>query len=517
MKYSKINTSVIQGLSVRNIDLEVSLLKGLPRFEISGLSVRKGQEMYGRVKATLLNNGYQIPRMSIMCHLSEELQQVQDNSLDLALACAILIADDQIQISKKFKEDITIIGGLNLSGEVAAIKGVYAMLQQPKTRFWILPKMTKDELIFQPENQLKNCFLVEDINQVVDVLTNKNLSHYQIDKYELFSERILSEPIALPKKLQPLGQLAIEIAVAGWHPALIVGSPDSDKPLLKNNVAQFLPLLDDQSYIEIRSLYSIKGLWQDVLAKKEIQSFELLDPNYSKQEILGGRSELRPGVITMAHQGILYLEDINMYKLDQIRLLRKPMDDQFVTLGSQNNQQVYPANFLLLASMAPCPCGYFFEEAQSCDCSKTDINKFKEKIKLTILDKFQLTIILRESAIKKIIDNGFQRNITKQEYKKIIDRILKARSQQKLRCQKHNLDYAFNSNVKPQNFLDFFRLSNKTLQQYGQGNKRKNLSLNAFQNLIRIARTIADLNEDQDIELKHLYEAYTLRVKENIY
>ena len=117
-----------------------------------------------------------------------------------------------------------------------------------------------------------------------------------------------------------------------------------------------------------------------MLAKKEIQSFELLDPNYSKQEILGGRSELRPGVITMAHQGILYLEDINMYKLDQIRLLRKPMDDQFVTLGSQNNQQVYPANFLLLASMAPCPCGYFFEEAQSCDCSKTDINKFKEKL-----------------------------------------------------------------------------------------------------------------------------------------
>ena len=277
MKYAKVKTATIQGLKIKNIDLEVSLLKGIPKFEISGINSRKGQEMFGRVKAALLNNGYQIPRNIIICHLSEEIQYATDNSIDMALACAILIADQQIQAETALIKNSYILGGLSLSGEITAIKGVFAMLNQTqsdKNCNWLIPKENQNELIFENELFLEKIYIAEDINQVIDILTCKNIDFYEANIKNFKIKRDVGIINCIPNLLQPLAKLAVEIAIAGWHPTLIVGSPNGDKSFLENYVRGLLPELSDEQYIEIRSLYSLKGLWNEVLAQKEIKAFE---------------------------------------------------------------------------------------------------------------------------------------------------------------------------------------------------------------------------------------------------
>lgn len=520
MKYAKVKTATIQGLKIKNIDLEVSLLKGIPKFEISGINSRKGQEMFGRVKAALLNNGYQIPRNIIICHLSEEIQYATDNSIDMALACAILIADQQIQAETALIKNSYILGGLSLSGEITAIKGVFAMLNQTqsdKNCNWLIPKENQNELIFETELFFERVYIVENINQVIDILTCKNLIFYKININELKTQKDKEILKFIPNKLQPLAQFAIEIAIAGWHPTLIVGSPNSDKSLMKNFLRGLLPTLSDDQYTEIRSFYSLKGLWQEVLSQKEIKPFESPDPHLSKQELLGGGRDLLPGIVTMANQGVLFMEDLNLFKTELIQSLKKPMSTHFVQIGAHKNQQLYPANFLLMATMQPCPCGYYFEEDKRCICKSNEIINYKKKIINTILNQFQVEIILKEYPRAKIGNHIFRDNLKLEEAKKIEERIFVARSLQASRCQAFNIKTSYNSQIKSPDLIDLFRLSQKTLNQFEQELKAQFLTNDFYQNLIRVARTIADLSNKTDINIEHLQEAFTVRIKPDLY
>ena len=193
------------------------------------------------------------------------------------------------------------------------------------------------------------------------------------------------------------------------------------------------------------------------------------------------------------------------------------MSTHFVQIGAHKNQQLYPANFLLMATMQPCPCGYYFEEDKRCICKNNEIINYKKKIINTILNQFQVEIILKEYPRAKIGNHIFRDNLKLEEAKKIEERIFVARSLQASRCQAFNIKTSYNSQIKSPDLIDLFRLSQKTLNQFEQELKAQFLTNDFYQNLIRVARTIADLSNKTDINIEHLQEAFTVRIKPDLY
>ncbi len=513
MKYVKLQSATVNGLKIETLSIEVSILKGLPRFESSGLPAQKGQEIFSRVRAALLNNGFAIPRSRIVCHISPELRQIQDNSLDLAIAIAVLIADRQIAVINP--DNLFLAGKLNLSGAIDGIKGLYAMRQiaDLKKLIWIIPAVNSAELQF--EHDLSQVYQVCELNQAVDVITQNNVNLYACCQN---SELPPAEPLPdlQPIIAQPLAMRALEIAIAGWHPLLLIGSPGCGKSSLAELAKYLLPATDNQTAKELRELFSIKGDFNEVISPN-FRPFEAPHYSINPQNFIGGGSQLSPGVITLAHQGILYLDELSEFKSSTLQLLRKPLTDKYIELRNHQQTQIYPANFLLIASMNPCPCGYYFEEDGRCQCKPAEIMKYKKKITGALFDRFQLSVIMLNLKSDDLLKTASNQNIKEEEIRKIKDRIENAREMQRKRCKLNNMAFAENADIKTEKLADFFLISNRLLREFNRLTENYLLSPRSFLSLLRVARTIADLADEATMKKDYLQEAFMLRVKTEIY
>lgn len=515
MKYAKIRTVTSSGLKLIVVDLEVTILKGLPRFEISGMSSHAGQEMFSRVRAALTNNGFQIPLGRIVCHLTKDIN-ASNRSLDLALACAILLADKQVYNYKNHKW--CVLGQLGLSGNVQNVNGVYAMRRSKELQTYkiIIPKVNEIELNHEKDKDLLNIFTAKDLNQAIDIITGKNLDKFAIVKYPIELETFDSQPL-YQLIGQPLAKRALIIAMAGWHPLLLIGSPGSGKTTIAEYSINLLPALPQRHLNELRELYSLNGLWNENINSGKIRPYQAPHYTTTKMALIGGGSDLSPGIITMAHQGILFLDELSEFKAEILQLLRKPLTDQKIELARRNLKQVYPANFLLIAATNPCPCGYYLERDRRCKCKQSDIQRYKKRISGPLMDRFQLSVIMNDLPKQELIKTAQKDVIDKKDIKNLQRIIERAQTRQMTRCQKHKIVGQYNAIIETAKMAEYFSIPKECLEKFNVSINNFHFSPRSYLSLLRVSRTIADLEDSENVKLDHLQEALMLRVTQDKY
>ncbi|HHT25228.1 MAG TPA: ATP-binding protein [Clostridiaceae bacterium] len=513
MKFAQIKTAMIDNSELIITDLEITILNGLPTFEISGLNNYKGQQCFSRVRAALKNNGFTIPCGRIVCHLTRDIKNGEIRSLDLALAVAILLADRQI--TNVNHSMWFIIGQLSLSGKVLPVNGVFALSRDERiiNCRWIIPFKNQAELKCE---DYSDKYVVDNLNQAIEIIENKNIDKFMAEHTRSDPLKIKPEPI-YELVGQPLAERALLIALAGRHPLLLIGSPGSGKTTLANQAVHYMPQLDPDKLDQVRRIYSMYGVWNEQIDQGIIRPYQAPHHTVTQMALIGGGHDLVPGLITYAHNGILFLDELSEFKPNILELLRQPLSEKTIELSRKNISVKYPADFLLIAATNPCPCGYRLENDQRCQCGAAEIKRFKRRLSGPIMDRFQISAIMNDLTQTDLIKTAENNLLPQTKINKIQQLIAKAQEMQSERCNAHKISFEYNGQIMIQMFVDFFAINIQALNHFNQITQHHLLSPRSYLALLRVARTIADLEQREEVSEAHLHEALLLRANPDIY
>ena len=491
------------GLEGYLVNIEIDVSAGIPCWDIVGLPDASVKEAKERVRTAIKNSGYDMQSRKIVVNLSPADIKKEGSFFDLPIAIGILACSGNI--NKKSIEDTIFIGELSLDGKINKVNGVLPMCIEAKKlgiKRVILPiENTKEAAVVKEIEVIGAKSLIE----VVNFLNYKiHIESTKFDLKKLFHNREAEILDFSEVKGQENIKRALEIAAAGGHNCLLIGSPGSGKTMLARRVPSILPDLTFEESLETTKIHSIAGILEKNVALITKRPFRSPHHTVSSISLIGGGRIPKPGEISLAHNGVLFLDELPEFNKNTLEVLRGPLEDKVVTISRINASLTYPCNFMFIASMNPCPCGYLGSREKECSCSEQSISRYIGKISGPLLDRIDIQIEVSQVKYQNLENNT--KIETSQEVKK---RVNDARKIQQDRYKKEKI-YS-NSALTPKLIEKYCKLDSKGKQILELAFNRLGLSARAYGRILKVARTIADLANEKNILKTHVAEAVQYR------
>lgn len=501
--YSIVATAIVQGIKSVPVYVEADVSDGMPIFEMVGFLSSEVKESKERVRTALRNSGYLLPAKRITINFVPANIRKTGSGFDLPIALSILCAMGIVP--EEELKDVFVIGEISLNGEIRPVNGILPMVSEASEngiKICIVPFENQKEASLVTDMQI---YAVKNINEVIDILNGET---YEAKKRNAIisgtSQRI---PERIPDFSEINGQRvlkrACETAVSGMHNLLMIGPPGAGKTMAAMRIPTILPPLNIREQMELSKIYSVCGLFANRESLMDVRPFRCPHHTITPQGLAGGGSIPKPGEISLAHKGVLFLDELPEFKKDTLEVLRQPMEEKVARLVRLNGNFEYPADFMLVAAMNPCKCGYY-PDMQKCRCNAGSIERYINRISQPLLDRIDICIATTQIPFEEL--NTESKEETSAQ---IRERVMEVHERMQFRYQNEN--FSFNSQIPASKIKEYCKLDAEQESYMEQTYKSLNLTARAYHKILKVARTLADMDHSGGIQMRHLNEAVCYR------